>query len=222
MLFFLCFSPLFSHQTYAGRWKKMFKEKNKRTGSVFQTTWPTNASSLCRAQSVFYYLLFFYFQMMIKLNSFQSPRYESLAYPGSWPFFVGNERSRLFSTYQHCELAEIVRLNWKLYRVFEFKSKTHRAFTKTRPQYSQQGPSSAISTGGMMALGSPWPYPLAEDCRLIIARRHWIFLKAFTNVHEWKASCFLNNEWFETLIQSNPLLPSDYAEGESFYPSSWQ
>ena len=40
VLFFLCFSSLFFHQTYAGARKKnkMSKEKKKRTGSVFQTT----------------------------------------------------------------------------------------------------------------------------------------------------------------------------------------
>ena len=95
------------------------------------------------------------------------------------------------------------------------KSNTHPGFIKARPQYSHQSPWCTISTGDMVAFGSPSSDSLAEDCRLIISRRHWHLLNALTNVHERisesiidkkikkkrKASCFLNNEWFETLIQ---------------------
>ena len=83
------------------------------------------------------------------------------------------------------------------------KSNTHPGFIKARPQYSHQSPWCTISTGDMVAFGSPSSDSLAEDCRLIIPRRHWHLLNALTNVHERKASCFLNNEWFETLIQSS-------------------
>ena len=80
VLFFLCFSSLFFHQTYAGARKKnkMPKEK-KNTGSVSQTTWPTNdiQNLLCWAQSFFN--LFMFYQTMIELNSFQSP--QNLTFP---------------------------------------------------------------------------------------------------------------------------------------------
>ena len=94
-------------------------------------------------------------------------------------------------------------LNVKLQRVLDFKSNTHPGFIKASLHYSQQSLFLAISTGGMVAFGSPWPDSLAEDCHLIIARRHWNLLKALTNVHEWKASCSLNNEWYETLMLSS-------------------
>ena len=56
VLFFLCFSSFFFHQTYAGARKKNKMPKEKKTlGSVSQTTWPTNdiPNLLCWAQSFF-------------------------------------------------------------------------------------------------------------------------------------------------------------------------
>ena len=67
---------------------------------------------------------------MIKLNSFQSPRYGSFTFPGTWPFFAGKERSRLFSTDQHCErirLPEIARSKCEALTCFttEIPNQTH-------------------------------------------------------------------------------------------------
>ena len=63
-LFFLCLVSrhfFFTKPTRAHGKSKMSKEK-KRTGSVFQTTWPTNdaPSSLCWAQSFFFSLIFLF------------------------------------------------------------------------------------------------------------------------------------------------------------------
>ena len=108
VLFFLCFSSLFFHQTYAGGRKKTKCPKKKNTGSVSQTTWPTkDIPNLCWAQSFFCLLVY---QTMIELN--QSPR--KFDFPCTWPLFAGKERARIFNrnVHQHCEcirLAEIAR-----------------------------------------------------------------------------------------------------------------
>ena len=91
---------------------------------------------------------------------------------------------------------------------------TNPGFVKARPHYSQHCPCSAILIGGIVAFGSP--RPLAKDCRLIMARRRWHLLKFLTNVCEWKASCFSNDEWCETFILSPSSIRPSYAEGESF------
>ena len=114
VLFFLCFSSLFFHQTYAGAPKKKTKcpKKNKRTGSVPQTTRPTNdtPNSLCWEQS-FYFFIFY--QTTMELNSFQSP----WKFDFSWYLTILRGQrtfSNLFNrnVHQQCEcicLAEIAR-----------------------------------------------------------------------------------------------------------------
>ena len=146
---------------------------------------------------------------MIKLNGSQSPRYGSLTFLGRFLCGGGGGGAKnVFDSFQPINIANAFvfpprdrSLNVKLWRVLDSKSNKHPSFIKARPHYAQQSPCSAISTGSIVAFGSPWPADsLAEDCRLIIARRHWNLLKFLTNVHECKASCFLNNEWCETLI----------------------
>ena len=116
VLFFLCYSSLFFHQTYAGARKKnkMPKEK-KNTGSVSQTAWPTNdiPNLSCWAQLLGAVMLFFiFYQAMIELNSCQSPR----KFDFSW-YLTSLRGQRTCSNLQpkrsqHCEcicLAEIAR-----------------------------------------------------------------------------------------------------------------
>ena len=148
---------------------------------------------------------------MIKLNSFQSPRYGSFTFPGTWPFFAGKERSRLFSTDQHGErirLPEIARSKCEARALTcfttEIPNQTHiLVLSKQDLSTLTRVHGARFQQGTWWLFGSPSSDSLAEDCRLIISRRHWHLLNALTNVHERKASCFLNNEWFETLIQSS-------------------
>ena len=46
-------------------------------------------------------------------------------------------------------------LNMKLLRVLDSKSNTHPSFIKAKPHYLQQSPCLAMSTGGIVAFGSP-------------------------------------------------------------------
>ena len=197
----------FTKPTRARGKKQNVQRKKKRTGSVFQTTWPTNdaPSSLCWAQSFFFFLYFFLFPNDDKVKQLPvatERRFDLFLVA----FFAGKERFWLFSTDQHRERIRLPAprspAKCEALTCLDSKSNTHPSFIKARPHmhYPQQSPHSAISTGGMVAFGSPWPDSLAEDCRLIIARRHWNLLKFLTNVHECKASRFLNNEWCETLI----------------------
>ena len=166
MLFFLCFSSLFFHQTYAGARKKknkLSKEKKKRTGSVFQSTWPTNdtPNSLCWAWSFFFFFFFkfFYFQTMKELNSFQSPR--KLDFFWYKMTFLSGER--MFSTHFNRSTLRahssfrVRSPDGNLERVLASKSNTQPGFVEARPHYSQQSPRLAILTEGIVAFGFPWP-----------------------------------------------------------------
>ena len=199
----------FTKPTRARGKKKQNVQRKKRTGSVFQTTWPTKdaPSSLCWAQSFFFFLNFF--PNDDKVKQLPVARLATVRNFDFFPvaFFADKERFWLFSTDKHRgrfrlpalrSLAKCEALTW-----FRFQIK-HESIVLSKQNlirhYPQQSPCLAISTGGIEAFGSPWPDSLAEDCRLIIARRHWNLLKFLTNVHECKASCFLKNECCETLI----------------------
>ena len=72
MCFFLCFSSLFIHQTYAGARKKNAQRKKKHWLSVpdyLTDKWHTKLIVLSAV-----ILLFIFYHTMIKLNSFQSAR----------------------------------------------------------------------------------------------------------------------------------------------------
>ena len=93
---------------------------------------------------------------------------------------------------------------------FIFPIKHTSWFYQSRtPHYSQHSPCSAISTGGIVAFGSP----LAKDCRLIIARRCWNLLMNGKHHVFWITNGLRR--------RSYSLLPSDYTEGESFLPPNF-
>ena len=99
-----CFSSLFFSPNLCGRAgkKQNVQRKKKRTGSVFQTTWPTNdaPSSLCWAQSFLFFLNFFLFPNddKVKQLPIASVRKFDL-FPVA--FFAGKERFWLFPSDQH-------------------------------------------------------------------------------------------------------------------------
>ena len=166
----------FTKPTRASEKKKQNVQRKKNT--LAQCSRPpdrqiTHPAHCVEHSNSFFFFIFFYFQTLIKLNSFQSPRYWSLT---EYMTFLRGQRtfSTLFnrSTLRTHSSSRDRSLNVKLECVLDFKSNTHPGFIKARPHYSQQSPCLAISIGVMVAFGSPWPDLLAEDCRLIIARRH--------------------------------------------------
>ena len=208
-----------------GKRTKNPKEKNALT-HVFQT-WPTNdtPSSMCWAQSFFknlFLLLLFPNDDIQVVKQLLVATVRKGTFPGTRPSFPGKECSRLFSTDRHCErirLPEIVRyLKWEALMCLDSQSNTHPGFVKARPHHSQHSPCSAISTGGIVAFGSPLPDSLAEDCRLIITRRCWKFGQIFDECAWIESIIFF---WITNGVRhwSYRLLPSDYAKEESFSPS---
>ena len=196
VLFFLCFSSLFFHQTYAGARKKnkMPKEKKKHRLSVpghLTNTWHTELIVL---RAVI--LLFLFYQTMIELNSFQSAR-------KFWLFLVLDLSSReknvleavqpnLSSTLRMHSSCRDRSLDGKLERGFDSKPNTYPdVFVKARPHYPQQSHRSMISTERILAFGFHW---LDSKTRLLKASA-WFSQegcsRSLAKGHEWRASCFL-------------------------------
>ena len=165
---------------------------------------------------------------MIKLNSFQSPRYGSFTFPGTWPFFAGKERSRLFSTDQHCErirLPEIIRSKCEARALTclttEIPNQTHILVL------SKQDLSTLTRVhGARFQQGTWWLLVLRHQTRSLktaawssqegidICSTLWRMCMNGKHHAFWITNGF--RRW------SNRLLQSDYAEGESFYPSCSQ
>ena len=101
MLSFLCFSSLFFLPNLRGRAKKKNKipKEKKNTGSVSQTTWPTNdtPNSLCWAQS--FSCLFFTKQW-----------YSSLVFTPYWALLLGVPLSFALRLAQHLGVLSTVAL----------------------------------------------------------------------------------------------------------------
>ena len=176
------FLVTFFHQTYArGRGKnKMSKEKTTHWLSVPDHltdkwhTYTTVAHCVEHIHSFLFFLILFLFSNDDKRLPVATVRKFDFS-----PYLTFIRGQRTFLTLFNRSILRTHSssrnrsLNVKLRRVLDFKSNTHPGFIKASLQYSQQSLFLAISTGGMVAFGSAWPDSLAEDCHLIIARRHW-------------------------------------------------
>ena len=156
-----CFSSLFFHQTYAGARKKnkMPKEK-KHWLSVPDYLTDKRHTELIVLSAVI--LLFIFYQTMIQLNSFQSPRkfefswyLTSLRGQRTWCSNLQPKRSSTLRMHSSCPDRS---LHGKLDRGLDSRPNTYPdAFVKARPHYYQQSLRSIISTERILAFGFHWP-----------------------------------------------------------------
>ena len=142
MCFFLCFSSLFFHQTYAGARKKKTKcpKKKKHWLSVrdYLTDKWHNGKFIVLSAVI---LLFVFYHTMIKLNSFQSPRKLDF----SW-YLTSLRRQRTCSNLQPKRSSTLRMhsscrdhsLDGKLHRGLDSRPNTYPdVFVKSRPHYYQ-------------------------------------------------------------------------------------
>ena len=163
---------------------------------------------------------------MIKLNSFQSPRYSSLTFPGTWPFFVGKERSRLFSTDQHCErirLAEIAHSKCEALTCFttEIPNQTHILVL------SKQDLSTLSRVHGVRFQQETWWLLVLRHQTRALKTAAWSSQEGIEICSTLWRMCMNGKHhafWITNGLRrwSNCLLQSDYTGGEILYPSSSQ
>ena len=209
--FFLVVSRHFFHQTYAGAWKKTkYPKKKKRTGLVFQTTWPTfdTPRSLCWALS-FAKNIFCVFPNdgILVVKQLPVAPVRKLNFPLYLTFL---RCQRMFST-QPINIANAFVFPRSFARWEALTCSRCFRFLIKHTSWFCQSKTSLLSANSMFGdfnrrhsgFWSPRPDSLAKDCHLIMARRRWNLLNFLSNVYERKASCVLNNEWCETLILSS-------------------
>ena len=157
--FFLCFSSLFFHQTYAGGRKKTKCPKKKKqwlsVPDYLTDKWHTKLIVLSAV-----ILLFSFYHTMIKLNSFQSPWKLDF----SW-YLTSLRRQRTCSNLQPKRSSTLRMhsscrdrsLDGKLDRGLDSRPNTYPdVFVKARPRYYQQSLRSMIPTERILAFGFQW------------------------------------------------------------------
>ena len=223
--FFYVLVTFFSPNLHGRAEKNKMSEEKKRTGSLFQTTWTTNdtPSSLRWAQLISLKKFFLLPNDNILVVK-QLPVATIGKFNFSWylTFLCGQ---RMFSTLFNRSMLRTYSSyrdhspKWEALTFFRFSIKHTSWFCQGRPHYSQDSrPRSAISTGGMVPLGSPRPDSLPLDhCKQALK---------FAQLNFWRM-CMNGKHhafWITNGVRqwSYRLLASNYAEGESFSPFSWQ
>ena len=163
MLFFLCFSSLFFHRTYAGMRKKNKMPKEKKKKTLAQCPRLPDRQMTYRTYCV--------------------ERSHSFVY-----VFPNNDRlTEQLPVATKVWLFLVLDLSSRAKNVLESLTETFKqdliTISRVYVRWFQQ-------TGSWLLVFSDQTVKLA--CfRLILARGRWGVFKALANVHEWRASCFL-------------------------------
>ena len=202
VLFFLCFSSLFFHQTYAGTRKKNKMPKEKKhwlsVPDYLTDKWHTKLIVLSAV-----ILLFIFYRTMM---SFQSPRKLDF----SW-YLTSLRRQRICSNLQPKRSSTLRMLlscrdrslDGKLDRGLDSRPNTYPdVFVKAISHCYQQSLRSMISTERILAFGFQWPDSVTRLLPPNSRKRALRCSQSFGKC-AWMASIMLLEQWFETLTLSS-------------------